>query len=97
MSSATRVGVKELKNRLSAYLREVRKGRRILVTDRGEVIAELHQAPQESQPEKRAIEEWLQSGDIVLPARQKLPLPAPLVHLPAGTSQELLDELRGGD
>jgi antitoxin (DNA-binding transcriptional repressor) of toxin-antitoxin stability system len=36
-----RVGVRELKNRLSEYLREVRAGERLLVTDRGEVIAEL--------------------------------------------------------
>jgi prevent-host-death family protein len=35
------VGVRELKNRLSEYLREVRAGERVLVTDRGEVVAEL--------------------------------------------------------
>ena len=33
--------VTELKNRLSEYLRLVRSGEEILVTDRGEVIAEL--------------------------------------------------------
>jgi len=37
------VGVRELKNRLSEYLRLVRKGEKILVTDRGEVVAELRQ------------------------------------------------------
>jgi len=35
------VGVRELKNRLSEYLRDVRSGERVLVTDRGEVVAEL--------------------------------------------------------
>jgi antitoxin (DNA-binding transcriptional repressor) of toxin-antitoxin stability system len=35
------VGVRELKNRLSEYLRQVRAGEAVLVTDRGEVIAEL--------------------------------------------------------
>ena len=35
------VGVRELKNRLSEYLRLVRNGEEILVTDRGEVVAEL--------------------------------------------------------
>ena len=35
------VGVRELKNRLSEYLRQVRSGESVLVTDRGEVIAEL--------------------------------------------------------
>src|ERR1039457_4078418 len=35
------VGVRELKNRLSEYLREVRAGERVLVTDRGKVVAEF--------------------------------------------------------
>jgi prevent-host-death family protein len=35
------VGVRELKARLSAYLRLVRGGEEVLVTDRGEVVAEL--------------------------------------------------------
>jgi prevent-host-death family protein len=35
------VGLRELKNRLSAYVREVRAGAGVLVTDRGEVVAEL--------------------------------------------------------
>jgi len=37
------VAVKELKNRLSAYLREVTNGEVVLVTDRGRVVAELRQ------------------------------------------------------
>jgi len=35
------VGIRELKNRLSEYLRQVRAGESVLVTDRGEVIAEF--------------------------------------------------------
>ena len=35
------VGIRELKNRLSEYLRRVRAGEEVLVTDRGEVVAEL--------------------------------------------------------
>ena len=35
------VGIRELKNRLSEYLRQVQNGERVLVTDRGRVIAEL--------------------------------------------------------
>jgi len=36
-----KVGLRELKNRLSAYIREVRSGKTVLVTDRGAVVAEL--------------------------------------------------------
>jgi antitoxin (DNA-binding transcriptional repressor) of toxin-antitoxin stability system len=35
------VGLRELKNRLSEYIREVRSGEGILVTDRGQIVAEL--------------------------------------------------------
>ena len=35
------VGVRDLKNRLSEYIRQVRAGEGVLVTDRGEVVAEI--------------------------------------------------------
>jgi antitoxin (DNA-binding transcriptional repressor) of toxin-antitoxin stability system len=35
------VGVRELKNRLSEYIRHVRSGQAVLVTDRGQIVAEL--------------------------------------------------------
>ena len=41
MLSMKAVGIRELKARLSGYLREVQRGEVILVTDRGRVVAEL--------------------------------------------------------
>jgi len=38
------VGIRELKNRLSEYLRDVRSGERVLVSDRGLIVAELREA-----------------------------------------------------
>ena len=35
------VGLRDLKNRLSEYVRDVRSGEAVLVTDRGEVVAEI--------------------------------------------------------
>ena len=35
------MGVRELKNRLSEYLRLVKSGESVLVTDRGAIVAEL--------------------------------------------------------
>jgi antitoxin (DNA-binding transcriptional repressor) of toxin-antitoxin stability system len=37
------VAIKDLENRLSSYLREVKNGEVALVTDRGRVVAELRQ------------------------------------------------------
>ena|SRR5437764_14910038 len=35
------VGLRELKNQLSKYVQRVRSGETVLVTDRGEIVAEL--------------------------------------------------------
>jgi hypothetical protein len=43
MAEVKTVGVRELKNKLSAYLREVRAGVRMLVSGRDTVVAELHE------------------------------------------------------
>jgi prevent-host-death family protein len=45
------VGTKELKNRLSHYLRLVKQGVHVLVTDRGRPIAELKQLGSSSRDE----------------------------------------------
>jgi hypothetical protein len=90
------VGVRELKNRLSEYLRLVKNGEEILVTDRGEVVAELRRpAPRVDLPFPgvvRAIEEGrarMGSGN-----RPDLyPSLPPL--LPPGSAKHLLDEDRG--
>jgi prevent-host-death family protein len=39
------VGARELKARLGSYLRRVRQGRTLVVTDRGQPIAELRPLP----------------------------------------------------
>jgi antitoxin (DNA-binding transcriptional repressor) of toxin-antitoxin stability system len=40
------VGVRELKDHLSEYVRLVRAGEELILTDRGEVVAELRRADQ---------------------------------------------------
>ena len=39
--SEVRVGTRELKNKLSEYLRRVKKGQTIIVTERGNIVAQL--------------------------------------------------------
>ena len=64
------VGLRELKNRLSEYVREVRSGESLLVTDRGEVVAELLPAGQ------GPGETGVPSGLIALARRGQLTLGA---------------------
>lgn len=42
MGQMKAIGVKNLKNNLSRYLKMVQRGERIFVTDRDEVVAEIH-------------------------------------------------------
>lgn len=46
------VGIRELKARLSEYIRRIRDGEEVLVTDRGKVVAELG-PPRRLTPEPR--------------------------------------------
>jgi prevent-host-death family protein len=45
MGRAAVVGVRELKTRLGGYLQQVRLGRTLVITDRGEPVAELKPLP----------------------------------------------------
>jgi len=93
------VGLRELKNRLSEYVRQVRVGEGVLVTDRGEVVAELNP------PGPPAGERGLPSALVALAKRGHLTLgvsddraayPALPPLLKRRRGGELLDEERGG-
>jgi prevent-host-death family protein len=59
MGKAQKVGARELKTRLGRYLRRVRAGETLIITDRGEPIAELrpiHQAGHTVEAKLRQME-----------------------------------------
>lgn len=91
------VGVKELKNQLSAYLREVRRGVRVLVSDRNRVVAELHE-PGASYavdgPLDPTLAGWIESGSVTPPTTAKSPLPESPVALKKGIVERLLGATR---
>jgi antitoxin (DNA-binding transcriptional repressor) of toxin-antitoxin stability system len=90
------VGVRELRNRLSEYLRLVKNGEEILVTDRGEVVAELRQ------PRPRVAQQYPALAEAARQGRVQLGLPNhpdlyPVLGavLPADFATKLLDDERG--
>ena len=70
----TIVGSRELKTRLGTYLELVKKGKTVVVTDRGKPIAELKPIAGGGTPEENRIEELLVLGLITRKSRE------PLVH-----------------
>jgi prevent-host-death family protein len=56
----TTVGVRELKNKLSHYLRDVKRGRSITITERGQSVAVL--MPARTDPDRQVATELVQKG-----------------------------------
>jgi hypothetical protein len=97
MAKRKTVGIKELKNNLSAYLREVRQGTRVLVSDRGEIVAELHEpgAVYATEDEENPVlAAWVRAGIVTLPTRPKTRMQRSPVRLPKGTAARILAEDR---
>lgn len=91
------VGIRELKNRLSHFVAGVRRGDVILVTDRGQVVAELrppgHAAATAIQP---GLSRMIERGEVAAglphdPATYRRLPPC----CPPGTARRLIDEERG--
>jgi antitoxin (DNA-binding transcriptional repressor) of toxin-antitoxin stability system len=93
------VGVKQLKARLSEYLRLTKAGETILVTERDEVVAELRPARRQH-PASGELEDLLDalaaSGHLTRASqpKQRWTWKVRGLGLPAGTATALLDELR---
>lgn len=93
------VGIRDLKNRLSEYIRHVRSGEGVLVTDRGEVVAEInapgHGARDASVPAGLAA--LAKRGLVTLGSRGEAALyPAlPRRRRRRYTGKQLLDDARG--
>lgn len=67
-----RAGVKQVKNRLSYYLRRVKQGELVEVTDRGEVVAELippRRKKKRRLSDREALEKLAAEGIVTLPER----------------------------
>lgn len=88
------VGVRELKSSLSAFLREVKEGATLIVTEHDAAIAELRPLSAAFNPANTVLQSWAESGTIQLPIRAKNPLGHSPLSLPDGTAVQLLDEDR---
>lgn len=84
------VGIAELRQNLSAYLRRVAQGERLIVTDRNRPVAEL------GPPATRGadLDRLVAQGRVSRPARRGLPEPLQLEG-DVYTLSRALDEIRG--
>ena len=85
----TTVGVAELRQNLSKYLRVVASGERLVVTDRNKPVAELGPPPSTG----RALDRLIAEGRLARPLRPGLHEPLQLTGDPHALSRAL-DEIR---
>ena len=84
------VGVGELRQNLSKYLRRVERGERIVVTDRNRPVAELGPPPATG----GALDRLIADGRVSRPLRRGLPEPLEFGGDPHALTIAL-DEVRG--
>jgi prevent-host-death family protein len=90
----TAVGIRELKNNLSEYVRAVERGKRVAVTSHGRVVAEL--VPPTAQVKKVKLSRWEQmvaSGAVHPAVEEGDPFEGDTLEalVPPGSSQAWLD------
>lgn len=64
MAKRTAVGARELKTRLGTYLRRVREGTIIVVTERGKPIAEIRRLEEPAEDDARHLADLAARGDL---------------------------------
>ncbi len=72
-----RVGIRELRLKLSSYLKEVKKGEHVVVTERGQIIARLIPARQENEETKKKLLKMAADGLVLLPQQWSKPSGVP--------------------
>ena len=90
-----RVTISELRNRLSAYLKKVRAGEKVVILDRQTPVARLVRIEAETHPDDRLTR--LERGGLVSRAVQPFPMELIKSGPPASTEsvlEALLEERR---
>lgn len=77
----TRVGIRELKARLSQYIEMVRNGEKIIVTDHNVVVAEIRQpeAMDEHTKLSNILDHLAKKGKITRPSRKPTKLTSSMI------------------
>jgi prevent-host-death family protein len=91
------VGLRELKNQLSRYVQRARSGETVLITDRGEVVAELTPPRKGSSGEALTTLEEIKRKGLLYGGAPNISSLYPRLSraLKRRSASELLDEERG--
>lgn len=90
-------GIRELKNKLSHYVRQIEAGKRVAVTAHGRVVAELVPPGSGSRTGGTSRYEELVAAGVIVPATEPGGVPPewPDIRLSRSTVAEMIDSDRG--
>jgi prevent-host-death family protein len=91
MARRVTVGARELKTRLGGYLQQVRQGRTLVITDRGEPVAELKPLPRAG-GEEAALERLHALGAVTRVENRPLAMFRPVRGRGPSVSDAILDD-----
>jgi prevent-host-death family protein len=86
------VGARELKTRLGTYLRQVMGGTTIVVTERGEPVAELRPLRRAASEEERRLEQLLAMGILTRKSKRRLSPFKPVRGRGPSVSQAVIED-----
>lgn len=93
---AATVGIRELKNKLSAYIRRSEAGEIIEITAHGRTVARLAPPKRARRAVPGRMEALIASGTVRPPLESGSPTEGWIpLRLPPGTAAQLIDEDRG--
>jgi prevent-host-death family protein len=86
------VGARELKTRLGAYLREVQRGVTLLITERGEPVAELKPLSRDKTGAVGRLDALAARGTLTRVKKAPLPRFKPIKHSGLSLSQAISED-----
>ena len=85
------VGIRDLKARLSEYIRQVRSGQTVVITDHGRVVGRILPAEQPLEERLRSLQE---AGLLAWSGQTLEPIEPPAVNRSEHTLADLIVEMR---
>ncbi len=89
-----KAGIKDIKNNLSSYLKQVKNGEEILITERGKPIARIIKETPSGTSLHLTLAPLIQKGLVKLPSLSIHKMPASPVSAPGKSAAEMVTEDR---
>lgn len=92
MVTMNTVGIRELKSRLTHYVRLIKQGQNIIVTERGKPVAMLHGLEEAAQTREGRLARLATQGRVILPSTPRGRVRRVRTKHPVALTQAVLED-----